>query len=34
MLQALKDSCPDVDPKARPEILEEYSKYAEQVSAQ
>ncbi|XP_037037669.1 39S ribosomal protein L28, mitochondrial [Bradysia coprophila] len=30
MLKALQDNCPDVDAKARPDILSEYSKYAEQ----
>lgn len=29
MLQALKDNCPDVDANARPDILKEYSQYAE-----
>lgn len=31
ILQALQDKCPDVDPPKKSVILEEYSKYLEQV---
>lgn len=33
MLKALKNNCPDVDADVRTKIVEEYSKYAEQVRA-